>query len=68
MAPGFTATEAIQATPQWPELQAAALNRIRGPASVRRTTSAALVAFLISQDGEWINGQVINIDGGTVLR
>jgi NAD(P)-dependent dehydrogenase (short-subunit alcohol dehydrogenase family) len=29
---------------------------------------ASLVAFLISSEGEWINGQVINIDGGTVLR
>ena len=68
VAPGFTATEAIQATPQWPELQAAALNRIRGPRVGAPDDVAALVAFLISQDGEWINGQVINIDGGTVLR
>lgn len=29
---------------------------------------AALVAVLISQEGEWINGQVININGSTVLR
>lgn len=68
VAPGFTATEAIQAAPQWPELQAAALNRIRGPRVGAPDDVAALVAFLISQDGEWINGQVINIDGGTVLR
>jgi NAD(P)-dependent dehydrogenase (short-subunit alcohol dehydrogenase family) len=29
---------------------------------------AGLVAFLMSEQGECINGQVINIDGGTVLR
>lgn len=29
---------------------------------------AALVAFLLSEEGGWINGQVVNIDGGTVLR
>jgi NAD(P)-dependent dehydrogenase (short-subunit alcohol dehydrogenase family) len=29
---------------------------------------AALVAFLLSYEGAWINGQVLNIDGGTVLR
>ena len=29
---------------------------------------AALVAFLMSDDGSWINGQVINVDGGTILR
>jgi NAD(P)-dependent dehydrogenase (short-subunit alcohol dehydrogenase family) len=29
---------------------------------------AAMVAFLMSDEGSWLNGQVINIDGGTVLR
>jgi NAD(P)-dependent dehydrogenase (short-subunit alcohol dehydrogenase family) len=29
---------------------------------------ASLVAFLLSDEGAWINGQIINIDGGTVLR
>jgi NAD(P)-dependent dehydrogenase (short-subunit alcohol dehydrogenase family) len=29
---------------------------------------AAMVAFLGSDDGEWINGQVISVDGGTTLR
>lgn len=68
VAPGFTATEAIQSAPQWPELQTAALKRIRGPRVGAPDDVAALVAFLISQEGAWINGQVINIDGGTVLR
>jgi NAD(P)-dependent dehydrogenase (short-subunit alcohol dehydrogenase family) len=68
VAPGFTATETIRAAPQWPELQAAALHRIRGPRVGDPADVAGLVAFLISADGEWINGQVINIDGGTVLR
>ncbi|OBI37063.1 SDR family NAD(P)-dependent oxidoreductase [Mycobacterium colombiense] len=68
VAPGFTATDAIRSAPQWPDLEASALRRIRshrvgGPADV-----AALVAFLLSAEGEWINGQVINVDGGTVLR
>ena len=68
VAPGFTATEAIQSAPQWPDLQSAALKRIRGPRVGAPGDIAALVAFLISEEGEWINGQVINIDGGTVLR
>ena len=29
---------------------------------------AAMVAFLASDDGEWINGQVFNVDGGAILR
>ena len=68
VAPGFTATDAIRSVPQWPELQAGALKRIRGPRVGDPADIAALVAFLLSAEGEWINGQVINIDGGTVLR
>jgi NAD(P)-dependent dehydrogenase (short-subunit alcohol dehydrogenase family) len=29
---------------------------------------AGMVAFLVSDDGEWVNGQVINVDGGMVMR
>jgi NAD(P)-dependent dehydrogenase (short-subunit alcohol dehydrogenase family) len=68
VAPGFTATEAIRSVPQWPDLQTAALKRIRGPRVGDPGDIAALVTFLLSEEGEWINGQVINIDGGTVLR
>jgi NAD(P)-dependent dehydrogenase (short-subunit alcohol dehydrogenase family) len=68
VAPGFTATEAIRAAPQWPELEAAALRRIRATRVGASEDVASLVAFLMSDEGAWINGQVINIDGGTVLR
>lgn len=68
VAPGFVATEAIRSVPQWPELQAAALKRIRGDRVGGTGDIASLVAFLMSSEGEWINGQVFNIDGGTVLR
>lgn len=68
VAPGFTATEAIQSAPQWPELEAAALERIRAPRVGTTDDVAALVTFLISNEGQWINGQIINVDGGTILR
>ena len=29
---------------------------------------AALIAFLFSEDGEWINGQIISIDRGLTKR
>ena len=29
---------------------------------------AAMVAFLMSSDAEWINGQVISVDGGATMR
>ncbi|MEB4211813.1 SDR family NAD(P)-dependent oxidoreductase [Mycobacterium sp. 94-17] len=68
VAPGFTATEMIRSVPQWPDLEAGALKRIRGTRVGDPNDIAALVAFLLSAEGEWINGQVVNIDGGTVLR
>ena len=68
VAPGFTATEMIRSVPQWPELEAGALKRIRGTRVGDPGDIAALVTFLLSAEGEWINGQVVNIDGGTVLR
>ena len=68
VAPGFTATDVIRSVPQWPDLQAGALKRIRGTRVGDPADIASLVAFLLSEEGEWINGQVVNIDGGTVLR
>jgi NAD(P)-dependent dehydrogenase (short-subunit alcohol dehydrogenase family) len=68
VAPGFTATEAIRSVPQWPELEAAALKRMRAPRVGDPEDVAALVAFLLSSEGAWINGQVVNVDGGTILR
>jgi NAD(P)-dependent dehydrogenase (short-subunit alcohol dehydrogenase family) len=41
---------------------------LRSPRLGRPEDVAAMVAFLVSDDGEWINGQVINVDGGMVLR
>jgi NAD(P)-dependent dehydrogenase (short-subunit alcohol dehydrogenase family) len=29
---------------------------------------AAMVAFLLSDDGAWVNGQSLCVDGGTVMR
>jgi len=49
VAPGFTATEAIRAAPQWPDLEAAALRRIRADRVGATDDVAALVAFLLSE-------------------
>jgi NAD(P)-dependent dehydrogenase (short-subunit alcohol dehydrogenase family) len=68
VAPGFTATDAIRSVPQWPDLEAAALKRMRSTRVGAPGDVAALVAFLLSAEGAWINGQVVNVDGGTILR
>lgn len=68
VAPGFTATDTIRSVPQWPELEKSALRRMRSNRVGATDDVASLVSFLISDEGSWINGQVINVDGGTVLR
>ena len=68
VAPGFTGTEMMRSAPQWPELEAAALRGARSPRVGHPGDIAGLVAFLMSDEGAWVNGQVINIDGGAVLR
>lgn len=68
VAPGFTGTDMMRAVPQWPELEAAALRGMRSPRVGHPGDVAAMVAFLMSDEGAWVNGQVINIDGGAVLR
>ncbi|MET7773829.1 SDR family oxidoreductase [Nocardia sp. NPDC005366] len=68
VAPGFTATETIRSAPHWPDLEAAALKRMRSPRVGETGDIAAIVAFLMSEDGAWINGQILNIDGGTIMR
>jgi NAD(P)-dependent dehydrogenase (short-subunit alcohol dehydrogenase family) len=68
VAPGFTATEAIKSAPQWRDLEKEALKRMRSPRVGTPDDVASLVAFLMSDEGAWINGQVLNVDGGTILR
>lgn len=68
VAPGFTGTEMMRSAPQWPELEAGALRATRSTRVGHPGDIAAMVALLMSDEGAWVNGQVINIDGGAVLR
>jgi NAD(P)-dependent dehydrogenase (short-subunit alcohol dehydrogenase family) len=65
VAPGLVLTRAIaEDSPirQW------ALQSTRSPRLGQPEDIAAAVAFLMSTDGEWINGQVMSVDGGATLR
>ncbi len=67
VAPGVVLTEAVRSAldPAFRDLTLAATRsaRLGKPEDV-----AAMVAFLASEDGSWINGQIISVDGGWVLR
>jgi NAD(P)-dependent dehydrogenase (short-subunit alcohol dehydrogenase family) len=66
--PGLIVKEELPAEPT-PELAALlAENTVRSTRVGRPEDVAALVAFLCSDDGEWINGQAIGVDGGLLLR
>jgi NAD(P)-dependent dehydrogenase (short-subunit alcohol dehydrogenase family) len=46
---------------------AQALERVPSPRLGKVEDIAALVAFLLSDEAEWINGQAVSIDGGSVM-
>jgi NAD(P)-dependent dehydrogenase (short-subunit alcohol dehydrogenase family) len=67
VAPGLVLTEATQRglDPAFREMAMAVTrsNRLGTPEDI-----AAMVAFLASDDGEWITGQVLSVDGGATIR
>ncbi|WP_072801631.1 SDR family NAD(P)-dependent oxidoreductase [Rhodococcoides yunnanense] len=50
------------------ELHAEIMSRIRSPRLGAPSDIAAIVTYLLSDDGEWVNGQSWNVDGGLSLR
>lgn len=50
------------------ELHADIMSRIRSPRLGAPSDIAAIVTYLLSDDGEWVNGQSWNVDGGLSLR
>ncbi|MDT4833720.1 putative oxidoreductase [compost metagenome] len=67
VAPGLILTETIR-TQASEAFKADVLKRGRSPRLGEPTDIAATVAFLASGDGEWINGQVISVDGGVNMH
>lgn len=67
VAPGLVLTDTIRSSPDT-QLQEQALQSTRSTRLGRPEDIAAMVAFLASEDGEWVNGQVISVDGGALLR
>ena len=67
VAPGLVITPTVAAMGETP-VQRDALRRNRSPRLGRPEDIAAMVAFLLSDDGAWVNGQVISVDGGATVR
>jgi NAD(P)-dependent dehydrogenase (short-subunit alcohol dehydrogenase family) len=64
VSPGFVPSPAMLADERLQHLA----THPRSPRFGRPDDIAAMVAFLMSDDGEWIQGQSIGVDGGAVMR
>ncbi len=67
VAPGLILTDEIR-TGADPELLKALIGRSRSTRAGEARDVSGMVAYLMSDEGSWINGQIVNVDGGTVLR
>ncbi|MBU6269444.1 MAG: SDR family oxidoreductase [Sphingomonadales bacterium] len=65
--PGVVLTEAV-AQHLTEDYQATALKSVPHTRLGKPDDIAAAVAFLASDDGEWVNGQVWHVNGGTIKR
>jgi NAD(P)-dependent dehydrogenase (short-subunit alcohol dehydrogenase family) len=67
VAPGLVLTETTSAGMPV-EMQQMAIAMGRSPRLGKPEDIAAMVALLFSDDGDWINGQVVGVDGGVTMR
>ncbi|MFE7277354.1 MULTISPECIES: SDR family NAD(P)-dependent oxidoreductase [Streptomyces] len=67
VAPGMVLTENNKAMNSEDDRRAV-FDMLRSPRFGKPEDIAAAVSFLLSEDGEWINGQVLPVNGGAGLR
>ena len=65
--PGVVLTEAVKRNMNAAVIEAS-LKQLPSPRLGKVEDIAALVAFLLSDEAEWINGQAVSIDGGSVMH
>ena len=64
VSPGLVPSAAMMADPRFEKM----MSHPRSHRLGRPDDIAAMVAFLLSDDGAWVNGQSLCVDGGTVMR
>lgn len=67
LTPGLILTDEIKAGAD-PKMLQGMLKGARSPRLGEARDVSSMVAYLMSDEGSWINGQVVNIDGGTYFR
>jgi len=69
IAPGFVMTPEMiaggQVPPEWADL---CLTQTRSTRLGKAEDIAGVAAMLLSEDGRWINGQVVHVNGGALLN
>ncbi|HEY9311043.1 SDR family NAD(P)-dependent oxidoreductase [Williamsia sp.] len=65
--PGLILTDEIKQGAD-PKMLQGMLKGARSPRLGAARDVSSMVAYLMSDEGSWINGQVVNIDGGTYFR
>lgn len=69
VAPGITLTPELTASGAFPpDLARQALARTPSRRLGLAEDTAGVVAMLLSEDGRWINGQVLHVNGGSLMR
>jgi NAD(P)-dependent dehydrogenase (short-subunit alcohol dehydrogenase family) len=68
VAPGVILTEALRSGPDSSELQRRILKAVRVPRLGEPDDIASMVAYLLSDEAGYINGQVLSVDGGITMR
>ena len=67
VAPGYVMTEGVLARGNQATFDGA-LAALPAKRLGRPEDIAAAVAYLLSDDAEWINGQILSVDGGATMR